>query len=95
MGEFGRTPQINANQGRDHFPAAWTCVFAGGGINGGQAFGETTEDGMEVADGKVSEADVIATLCSAVGIDPEIENVTQNGRPHKISEGTPIDEVLS
>src|SRR5262245_6192092 len=48
MGEFGRTPKINGQTGRDHFPAAWTCVFAGGGIKGGQAYGKTSEDGMTV-----------------------------------------------
>ena len=41
MGEFGRTPKINPNAGRDHFPAAWTTVLAGGGIKGGQAIGDT------------------------------------------------------
>ena len=87
MGEFGRTPQINNMRGRDHFPNAWTCVLSGGGIQGGQAHGSTTKDGMEVADGKVSEADVLATLCEAVGIDPETENVSPIGRPHKIAEG--------
>ena len=41
MGEFGRTPKINENAGRDHFPNAWTTVLAGGGIKGGQAIGDT------------------------------------------------------
>lgn len=95
MGEFGRTPQINDMRGRDHFPNAWTCVLAGGGIQGGQAFGSTTKDGMEVADGKVSESDVLATFCQAAGVDPDTENVEAAGRPHKIVEGTPIDKVLA
>ena len=95
MGEFGRTPAINSNTGRDHFPAAWTCVFGGGGIAGGQAYGKTTADGMEVADGKVGVGDVLATLCSALGVHPETENVTNQGRPIKIAEGTPIEGVLS
>ena len=50
LGEFGRTPKINGNAGRDHFPGAWSCVFAGGGIRGGQAYGKTTADGMSVAE---------------------------------------------
>lgn len=95
MGEFGRTPRINNMAGRDHFPTAWTCVFAGGGVQGGQVYGETSRDGMEVVDGKVAEADILATLCAAVGIDPETENVSELGRPHKISEGTPIRDLLS
>jgi len=66
-GEFGRTPQINGSAGRDHFPAAWTAVLAGGGIRGGQAYGRTSADGMTVDDGKINEGDLIATLCAAMG----------------------------
>jgi hypothetical protein len=95
MGEFGRTPAINRNAGRDHFPAAWTCVFAGGGIAGGQVYGKTTADGMEVAEGKVGVGDVLSTLCTALGVDPKNENVTKQGRPVKIAEGIPIDDILS
>ena len=62
LGEFGRTPKINGNAGRDHFPGAWSCVFAGGGIRGGQAYGKTTPDGMSVASGKVDVGDILATL---------------------------------
>lgn len=94
MGEFGRTPRINNNAGRDHFPAAWSCVFAGGGIHGGQAYGRTSADGMTVADGKAEVGDVLATLCAALGIDPAAENVSEEGRPIKITEGKPIDGIL-
>ena len=95
MGEFGRTPKINEQGGRDHFPNAWSCVFAGGGINGGQAYGKTDPSGMEVADGKVDVGDVLATLCSALGMDPETENISQLGRPIKIAEGHPISDILA
>ena len=95
MGEFGRTPAINPNTGRDHFPAAWSCVFGGGGIAGGQAFGKTTADGMEVADGRVEVGDILSTLCKALGVDPDVENETNDGRPIKIAEGTPIDAILA
>ena len=95
MGEFGRTPRINDNAGRDHFPAAWSCVFAGGGIRGGQTYGATSADGMEVKEGKVNEADVLATLCSALGVPPATENVSPLGRPIKLAEGTPIDDILT
>lgn len=95
MGEFGRTPNINASAGRDHFPAAWSCVLAGGGIRGGQAFGKTSDDGMEVAENKVDVPDVLATLCRAVGIDPATENISEQGRPIKIAEGKPIEAILS
>ena len=94
MGEFGRTPKINDQGGRDHFPNAWSCVFGGGGIAGGQAYGATTKDGMEVKDNKVEVGDVLATLCSAVGIDPDHENVSPLGRPHAIAEGDPISDIL-
>lgn len=95
MGEFGRTPKINDNAGRDHFPAAWTCVFAGGGIKGGQAYGKTSEDGTEVVEGKVDVGDVLATLCAALGVDPYKENISDQGRPIKIAEGSPIKALLS
>ena len=95
MGEFGRTPQINSMGGRDHFPNAWSCVFAGGGIAGGQAFGKTSDNGAEVVEGKVNEGDILATLCSALGVDPEHENTDSAGRPHKIAEGTPIQSILA
>ncbi len=94
MGEFGRTPTINDNAGRDHFPAAWTCVLGGGGIQGGQVYGRTSDDGQEVIDGKVNEADVLATLCAALGVPPDKENVSEQGRPIKIAEGQPIQPLL-
>lgn len=95
MGEFGRTPRINAQAGRDHFPQAWTCVFAGGGIAGGQAYGKTTDDGMEVSDGKVAVGDILATLCSALGVPPDSQNVSNDGRPINITEGDPIRALLA
>lgn len=95
MGEFGRTPQINNMGGRDHFPAAWSCVFAGGGVQGGSVYGQTSDDGAEVTDGKVNEADILATLCGALGVDPEHEHVSDLGRPIKITEGTPIQDILA
>ena len=94
MGEFGRTPKINAQAGRDHFPNAWSCVLAGGGIRGGQAYGRTSDDGMSVADKPVSTGDVLATLCAALGIDPEKQNTNDLGRPIKIAEGRPVSELL-
>jgi hypothetical protein len=95
IGEFGRTPTINMQGGRDHFPAAWTCVFAGGGIKGGQAFGKTSASGEEVVEGKVDVPDVLATLAAAVGVDPSTENISDLGRPIKIAEGKSIQEILA
>jgi hypothetical protein len=95
LGEFGRTPRINGNGGRDHFPAAWTSVLAGGGIKGGQAYGRTSADGMTVEEGKADVGDLLATLCQALGIDPETQNVSEIGRPIKLAEGTPISAVFA
>jgi uncharacterized protein (DUF1501 family) len=95
MGEFGRTPTINANGGRDHFPAAWSCVFAGGGIAGGQAFGRTSDDGTKVEENQVAIGDVLATLSNALGVSPDHENVTSSNRPIKIAEGVPISDILA
>ena len=95
MGEFGRTPAINNNTGRDHFPQAWSCVLGGGGIAGGQVYGKTSEDGQQVVEGKTNETEILATLCKALQVDPAHENITRLGRPIKIVEGEPIESLLS
>jgi hypothetical protein len=94
IGEFGRTPNINQMGGRDHFPAAWSCVFAGGGIAGGQAYGRTSADGMAVEEGQCTIGDILATLSTALGVPPDTENITAD-RPIKIAEGQPIEAILS
>ncbi len=81
--------------GRDHFPAAWSAVLAGGGMQGGQAFGRTSADGMTVEDKKVDVGDVLATLCRALGVDPNTQNIAEMGRPIRIAEGKPIDDLLA
>jgi hypothetical protein len=95
MGEFGRTPKINENAGRDHYPNAWSTVLAGGGLKGGQVIGSTGADGMEVRDRKVSVPDLLATVVKGLGLDPTTQNVAENGRPIRVvdSKGTPISEV--
>jgi hypothetical protein len=95
MGEFGRTPQINGAAGRDHFPRAWTCVLGGGGIAGGQAYGRTSADGMTIEEDPVEVTDVLATICSALGVPSETENTSNTGRPIKIVDGLPIDRLLA
>jgi hypothetical protein len=95
MGEFGRTPQINAQGGRDHFPNAWSCVLAGGGIRGGGAYGRTSPDGTSVKENPTSAGGVLATLCAALGIDPAKQNTNDLGRPIKIADGDPIRELLA
>jgi hypothetical protein len=97
MGEFGRTPRINGQQGRDHFPNAWTSVLAGGGIKGGQVVGSTGPDGMMVRDRPVTVPDFLATVCRAVGVDPTKQNQSNVGRPIRLAEkgARPIEEVLA
>lgn len=97
MGEFGRTPKINHNAGRDHFPVAWSVALGGAGIKGGQAIGSTGDDGMTVTDRQVSVADFYATLCAALGIDPRKENISPEGRPISLvdRDGEPIKELVS
>jgi hypothetical protein len=97
MGEFGRTPKINPRAGRDHFPAAWTTVLAGGGLKGGQAIGRTGSDGMQVEERPVSVPDLVATICRALGIDPMTQNVSNLGRPIRIADPSarPIVEALA
>ena len=97
MGEFGRTPKINASAGRDHFPAAWTTALAGGGLKTGQAIGRTSGDGTTVEERPVSVPDFIATVCRALGIDPRTQNLSNVGRPIRIAdpEARPIVEALA
>lgn len=94
MGEFGRTPQINSNAGRDHFPNAWSSVLAGGGIAGGQAYGRTSEDGTVVEEGKIGVGDLLATLCQAAGVGGE-SIMAPSGRPIPMAEGSPMKAVLT
>ncbi|MEM9586027.1 MAG: DUF1501 domain-containing protein [Planctomycetota bacterium] len=93
-GEFGRTPVINAMGGRDHFPQAFSCVLAGGGVAGGQVYGQTSADGSEVIDGKMDQQDLLATLCAALQIKPLTENIAEGGRPISIAEGDVVDQLI-
>ncbi len=96
MGEFGRTPRINGNTGRDHYPNAWCTVLAGGGIKGGQAIGRTSKDGTAVEDRPVSVPQLLATVCQALGVDHTKQNMSNVGRPIRIVDvgAQPIKEVL-
>jgi uncharacterized protein (DUF1501 family) len=92
MGEFGRTPKINGQSGRDHFPAAWSVALSGCGIAGGQVIGETTRDGMQVAERPVSVADLMATVLTAIGLDPRQQNISNVGRPVRLAD--PQSKIL-
>ncbi|MFM7055384.1 MAG: DUF1501 domain-containing protein [Planctomycetota bacterium] len=81
MGEFGRTPQINENTGRDHWPASWSVVLGGAGIRGGQVYGATEADGVAIADKPLKVPALMATIIRALGLDPETTNPSNIGRP--------------
>ncbi len=81
MGEFGRTPRINAQRGRDHFPQATPVVIGGGPFQGGRAIGQTNALGTEISGDAVSVPDLFATIMSAFGIKPDQEFTTDFGSP--------------
>lgn len=100
MGEFGRTPFVNPDLGRDHWPTCWSLALGGGGIRGGQVVGESDENGAQIVSRATSMGDVFATIYKAFGIDWTKEYDTPIGRPIKIANaledrtGTPIPELL-
>jgi hypothetical protein len=100
MGEFGRTPFVNPDLGRDHWPTCWSLAIGGGGIRGGQVIGASDENGAYVADRATSMGDLFATIYKAFGIDWTKEYDTPAGRPIKIANslddetGKPISELL-
>jgi uncharacterized protein (DUF1501 family) len=94
MGEFGRSPKINANAGRDHYPRAFSVALAGAGVRGGQVVGATTDDALDVRDRPVTVADLFCTLCRALRINPRKENVSPDGRPLKVVDGGEVVKEL-
>lgn len=87
MGEFGRTPFVNPDLGRDHWPSAWSLAIAGGGIKGGVVVGETDTEGANVTSRATSMGDLFATIYKAFGVDWTKEYPTPIGRPVKIANG--------
>jgi hypothetical protein len=95
LGEFGRTPRINNNDGRDHHTKGWSAVVAGGGTRGGQVIGGTSEDGTEVVNDALGVPDLFASLCFALGIDADEENYSRSGRPVRVvNDGRVIEELF-
>ncbi|MEL6896946.1 MAG: DUF1501 domain-containing protein [Planctomycetota bacterium] len=94
MGEFGRTPRINQNAGRDHWARSWSVVVGGGGIKGGLAIGETSSDGTAVETEPYSSEDLMATVCGGLGISLEKTFKSKNGRPMKIANGGKVISEL-
>jgi hypothetical protein len=95
-GEFGRTPTINPAGGRDHWPAGFSIAMAGGGIRGGLVLGETDPEGGQLKPEQGRRiADIHATILTALELDPAKENLAPGPRPLKLSEGSPIAELLA
>ncbi|MCA9180190.1 MAG: DUF1501 domain-containing protein [Planctomycetales bacterium] len=96
MGEFGRTPIINANAGRDHWARCWSVVVGGGNLKGGLAVGSTDSEGRQVTSEPYSAEDLMATVCHGLGISLETTYQSKNGRPMKIANGGKlIRELMS
>jgi hypothetical protein len=96
MGEFGRTPELNAQKGRDHYPRVSAVVVAGGGLPGGRVVGETNSGGSEILKDPVTVPDLFATLFTRLGIDPKRRFRTEFGGTATLTDnGTPVRALLS
>jgi len=95
-GEFGRTPKVNKNAGRDHWPKAFSVALAGGGIRGGQIIGSTDRNAAEVTSDPITVEDLSATIFTALGVDLHRVNHTPEGRPIAIvNGGTAVAKAFS
>lgn len=97
MGEFGRTPKINARPpapGRDHWVRNFNLLMAGAGIKGGQAIGKTDENGQEITDNPVQVEDLFQSMCKAMGINADMELHTPIGRPVRLVDGGAVIKGL-
>jgi uncharacterized protein (DUF1501 family) len=96
LGEFGRTPQINPQNGRDHWSEVFSTLLAGGGVKGGQVIGASDADGAHVKDRAVTVPDLYATLLAAFGVSGTKQYRTQEGRPIRLAEkGRVVTELFS
>jgi len=89
-GEFGRTPKVNKDGGRDHWGACQSALFAGGGIKGGQVYGKSDKIAAYPSDNPVSPPDFLATIYHALGVDPEGVVRDNQTRPHAVCDGKPV-----
>ncbi|MEM7012923.1 MAG: DUF1501 domain-containing protein, partial [Verrucomicrobiota bacterium] len=96
VGEFGRTPRINASLGRDHFANAWSCAMFGCGLQGGAVYGSTDESGDNPADNPVNAGELFATILKAVGVDPDKEYMVGSRPTPLVNPGIhPISDLLA
>jgi uncharacterized protein (DUF1501 family) len=95
MGEFGRTPKINADAGRDHWPGCYSVLLAGGGVRGGQVIGSSDAIGAYPKDRPTTPADIHATMYAALGYDPKtISYHSSDGRPTPLTDGSVMTELF-
>lgn len=96
QGEFGRTPRINGQAGRDHWPATWAVMLGGAGIRGGHVVGKTSPDGGHLESEPTRTGDLMATVFRSIGLDPRKQNMSNVGRPIRLADpdGEPIEELL-
>ena len=93
-GEFGRTPRVNNDAGRDHYPNVFSAALAGGPVRGGRVVGESDARGAFPKTNAKTAQDVLATMYQFLGIDPTIQYADGTGRPHPVlPSGRPIDEL--
>jgi hypothetical protein len=95
MGEFGRTPKINAQASRDHWPQCYTVLLAGGGVKRGFIYGASDKNGAYPAKDPVRPDDLAATVFYLLGIDPATQVRGLGDRPVNISDGKPVMDVLA
>jgi len=96
MSDFGRTPKINANAGRDHWTFCYSVLFSGAGIKGGTVHGASDGQAAYVKEFPVSTGDICATIYQCLGIAPDLRVLDQGGRPVDVTHGgTPIRAILS
>jgi hypothetical protein len=95
MGEFGRTPNINANRGRDHFPTVTPAVIGGGGLTGARVVGQTNRTGTEIEGEPYKVADLFATIFAALGIAPDREFTTDFDSPTPATDGGKVIAELA
>lgn len=94
-GEFGRTPKVNTNAGRDHWPNVFSAAVAGGGIKGGRVVVASDDKGGEPAENPKTAQDVLATMYRHLGVNTKAQYEDHSGRPHPVlSSGNPIEELF-
>ena len=93
--EFGRTPQINKNQGRDHWPFVYSLALAGAGVQGGAVYGKSDKSAAYPVENPRDPADMAATIYHLLGVDPTTRIYDTAERPHSLIVGTPIEELLA